>query len=144
VLQGVHGDVGGEVIHPVHRLLGGDRVPLGRGDPDEQRTRQARTGGDGDRVDIREGHPGLGQRPLHGGHDRFQVGAAGHLGHHAAEPGVLRDAGGQRVGEQGVPADDTDAGLVAGGLDTEDQWFVSHARQSSLRCMTSASVLLGW
>ena len=59
--------------------------------------------------------------PLDGRHHRLQVRPRRHLGHDAAEPGVLLDRGGDRVGEQGVAADDADAGLVAGGLDAEDQ-----------------------
>ena len=61
--------------------------------------------------------------PLDGRHHRLEVGPAGDLGHDAAEAGVLLDAAGDRVGEQGVAADDADAGLVAGGLDAEDQGF---------------------
>src|SRR6476660_4926987 len=49
------------------------------------------------------------------------MGPAGHLGHHSAEPDVLLDTGGDFVREQLVAADDADAGLVAGGLDAQDQ-----------------------
>ena len=49
--------------------------------------------------------------------------AGGDLGHHAAEAGVLVDAGRDLVGQQlrraAVAADDADAGLVARGLDAE-------------------------
>ena len=61
--------------------------------------------------------------PLDGRHHRLEVGPAGDLRHDAAEAGVLVDAAGDRVGEQRVAADDADAGLVAGGLDAEDQGF---------------------
>ncbi len=145
VLQRVHGDVRGEMVDPVDRLFGGDRVPLGRSHPDQQRPGQTGAGGDRDRVDVGERHPRLGQRPPHRRHNGLQVRPAGHLRHHPTESGVLVHARRERVGEQGVPAHDTDAGLVARGLDAEDQWFVSHGRsQSWVRCMTSASVLLGW
>ena len=55
------------------------------------------------------------------GHHGLQVRPAGHLGHDAAEPGVLVDAGGHRVGQQVVPAHEPHAGLVARGLDAQHQ-----------------------
>jgi hypothetical protein len=97
----------------IQRLLRGQRVPLGRRHADEERAGQPRTGGDRDRVDVGQRHPGLGQRAVHRRHDRLQVRAAGHLGHHATEPGVHVHTGRQRVGQQGVPAHDPHAGLVA-------------------------------
>jgi hypothetical protein len=51
------------------------------------------------------------------------VGAARDLRHHTAEPGVLVDAARDRVDERSR-ADDTDAGLVAGRLDAEDQRLI--------------------
>ena len=54
VLQGVHGDVRGEVVDAVHRLLGGQRVPLGGGHADQQRAGQPGPGGHRDRVDVGE------------------------------------------------------------------------------------------
>jgi hypothetical protein len=66
---------------------------------------------------------------------------AGHLGDHAAEPRVLGHAGGDRVGEQFVAADQPDAGLVAGRLDAQDQ-RCGH-RASSFR-MTTAFAPDGW
>ena len=121
VLQLVHGDVRGQVVHPVQRLAQGQRVGLGRARADQQRAGQPGPGGDRDRVHLRQRDPGRAQRAVHGGHHRLQVGPAGHLGHHAAEPGVLLDAGGHRVGQQLVAADQADPGLVAGRLDAEHQ-----------------------
>ena len=54
------------------------------------------------------------------------MGAARDLGHDPTEAGVLVDARRDRVGEQVIAPHQTDAGLVARGLDPEDQGFVSH------------------
>ena len=55
----------------------------------------------------------------------------GDLGHHAAEPGVLVDAGGDLVGQQrhgavGVQARDADTGFVARGFDRQDRRTARH------------------
>ena len=81
-----------------------------------------------DRVDVVEPDAGGLAGALDGRHHRLEVGPAGDLGHDAAEARVLLDAARDRVGEQRVAADDPDAGLVAGGLDAEDQRLVAHAR----------------
>ena len=70
---------------------------------------------------LRQRHAGLVQRLPEGGHERVEVGAGGDLGDHAAEADVFVHGGGHGVGQQGGPPDDPDAGLVAGGLDAEDQ-----------------------
>src|SRR3712207_9568655 len=57
---------------------------------------------------------------------RSEVRTAGDLRHDATEAGVLVDAARDRVGQQRVTADDADTGLVARGLDAEDQGAVSH------------------
>ena len=61
---------------------------------------------------------------MDGRRHRLQVRPGGDLRDHAAEPGVLVGAGGQRLTEQlgrtvGQP-DQSDTGLVAGGLDAHD------------------------
>ena len=121
VLELVDGDVGGEVVDAVDRLAQPDRERLGRGDADHQRAGQAGAAGHRDRVDVGEPDAGGLAGALDRRHHRLEVRPAGDLRHHAAEAGVLVDAAGDRVGEQRVPADDPDAGLVAGGLDPEDQ-----------------------
>jgi hypothetical protein len=70
------------------------------------------------------------------------VGPGGHLGHHAAEAGVLVDGGGDLVGEQLHPPtvverDDTDTRLVARRLDADHD-----AHRGSL-LMVCASAPLG-
>ena len=64
VLQGVHRDVRGEVVDAVDRFLGGERVPLGGGDPDQQRAGQPGPGGDRDRVDVGQRDPGVVEGPV--------------------------------------------------------------------------------
>ena len=126
VLELVDGDVRGEVVDAVERLAEPDRERLGGRDTDEQRAGQAGSAGDGDRVDVVRRDAGRLAGPLDGRDHRLEVRPAGDLGHDAAEPGVLVDAARDRVGQQRVAADDPDAGLVAGGLDAEDERFVSH------------------
>ncbi|CAM5360367.1 hypothetical protein STENM327S_08652 [Streptomyces tendae] len=63
--------------------------------------------------------------PLMRRNHRLQVGAARHLRNDTAEAGVLVDAGGDGVGQQGGAAHDTDAGLVAGGLDPQHERLVA-------------------
>ena len=113
------------------------------------------SGGHRDRV-----HPGQllarrGQRPVHRGNHRLQVSSAGHLGHHPAEAGVFVHAGGHRVGQQLVPADQPRTGLVARRLDAQDQrpahcrsslaaGAISCSPGSTERRITMASMPLGW
>jgi hypothetical protein len=153
VFELVDGHMGGEVVDAVQRLTQTQGVRLGGGHTDEQRARQAGARGDRDRVDVLQVHSGLGQRPVHGRGHRLQMGAGGDLGHHAAEPGVLIDAGGDRVGEEGPAADHAHAGLVAGRLDAQHQWFVPHVptpRRTGTspgrgsRTITIASTPDGW
>ena len=69
------------------------------------------------------------------------VGAGRDLRHHPAEPGVLVDAAGDGVDEEGLSVDDADAGLVAGGLDAQDEGVLAHAAPACcvLARRTSAS-----
>ena len=69
--------------------------------------------------------PAASERPAHRGAERLQVGARRDLGDHAAEPGVLVDAGGHLVGQQrhravGAQLGDADSGFVAGAFDGQD------------------------
>ncbi len=121
MLELVDGDVGGEVVDAVERLVGGEGVPLGGGDPDQQRARETGPGRHGDRIHVCQAHARLVQGALHRWHHGLQMGAARYLGHYAAEPGMLRDAGSYRVGQQLMSANQADAGLVAGRLDAEYQ-----------------------
>ena len=128
VLELVDGDVRGEVVDAVERLAEPDREGLGRRDADQQRAGEAGSAGDRDRVDVVQLDAGGLAGPLDRRHHRLEVRPAGDLGHDAAEPGVLVDAAGDRVGQQRVAAHDPDAGLVAGRLDAEDERGVGHGR----------------
>ena len=140
VLKLIHGDVRGQMVDAVQRLAECERVRLGGGHADQQRALQARPGRNRDRVDLGRRDTGLGQRAVEGRDHRLQVRPAGHLGHHAAEPGVFLDAGGHRVGEQFVPANQPDAGFVAGGLDAQNE----RAHWSRSFRITMASTPAGW
>jgi hypothetical protein len=126
VFELVDGHVGGQVVDAVQRHAQAQRVRLGGGDADEQRAGQAGSRGHRDRVDVGETQARALQGPLDGGGHRLKVRPGGDLGHHPAEAGVLLDAGGDRVGQQGVPLDDAHPCLVTGGLDAQDQRFVTH------------------
>ena len=123
VLEGVGGDVPGEVVHAVQRHVPGRRVGLGRGHPHQQRTGQPRAAGHGDGIDVAVAQPGIGERGADGGRHRLQVCTGGDLRHHSTEPGVLVLAGGERVAEQfrrpvGDP-DQAGACFVAGRFDAQ-------------------------
>ena len=123
VLELVDRHVRGEVVDAVQRLAQPDRERLGRRDTDEQRAGQARAAGDRDGVDVVQPQAGGLAGLLDGRDHRLEVGTARHLRYDAAEPRVLVDAARHRVRQQRVAADQTDAGLVARGLDAEDERF---------------------
>src|SRR5690348_1224231 len=132
----------GEVVDAVQRLVEGKCIGLGRCDPDEQRTGQARPSRDRDRVDLTQCHAGLLESSMDGGDHRLQVRTARNLWYDAAEACMFVHAGGKRVGKKFAAANDADAGLVARGLDPEHQRLDAHA-DWPLR-ITSASAPLGW
>jgi hypothetical protein len=121
VLQLVDGDVRRQVVDPIERLAQRQRVRLCRGHADQQRTGQAGPGGHGHRVDVVDRCTGIGQRPVHRRDHRLQMRTGGDLGDDAAEALVLRHRRRQGVGEQGVPADQPDTGLVARRLEPEHE-----------------------
>ncbi len=125
VLELVDGDVGGEVVDAVERLVVCEGERLGGGDADQQRAGQAGAAGHGDRVDVLDAYAGLGVGLLERRDHRLEVGAAGDLGHDAAEPYVLLHARRERMREQLGAADDADTGLVARRLDPEHKGFSS-------------------
>ena len=99
VLDQVDGDVPGQVVDPVQRLVQRERQRLGRASPTT-------------RAPISPGPavtamPSISDRsmsavagPAQRRQQRLQVGPAGHLGDHTAEADVLGDAGRDLVGQQ--------------------------------------------
>ena len=122
-----------QVVDGVERFAGGDGERLGRAYPHHEGACQARPGGDGDRVDVRERHSRLREGLLEGGDERVEVGAGGDLGDHAAEADVFVHGGRDGVRQQGGSPDDADAGFVAGGLDAEHERLGAvHGRPASV------------
>ena len=126
VLQGVDGDVRGEVVDPVQRHVPGRRVGLRRGHPDQQRPGQPGPGGDRDGVDVAR----RGSRPWPA---RGAPPAPSPAGGPATPPPAPRRRSGRAPRPRRrsrwpaasspaavLDAHDPDAGLVAGGLDPQD------------------------
>ena len=120
-------DVAFKVIHGDERKVVCKGESLGVGDADQQRTGEAGAGGDGDGVEIGEGNVGLGKRGADDRNDGAKMLAAGELWNDAAIAcvgGDLRsDDGGKRARSA---LDDSRGGLVAGGLDAEDEAGAGH------------------
>ena len=64
----------------------------------------------------------VGTGALQRGHHGLEVRAAGYFGYHTAKTHMELDAGGHLVGKQLMAPNNAHAGLVAGGLDAEDEW----------------------
>ncbi len=147
MFQGVHRNVPGQVVDPVEGQIEGHGQGLRRADPDQKRPSQARSAGHRDCVEVARGDAGGVQGPAQGGDHRLQVGPGGDLGDHPAEACVFLDTAGHLVGEQAVPGDDADPGLVARGFDAKHEWLAGHlwlaGHPSDLR-ITSASTSPGW
>ena len=125
VLDDVDGDVGGEVVDAVQRLAEGDGERLGRGDADQQRAGQPRAGRHRDRVEVaRAGRPASRQARSIVGTIASRCARLATSGttppNRACSSTLLATASTSSV----LAADDADAGLVAGGLDAEDQRLV--------------------
>ena len=120
-LEEVGGDVALKVVDRDQRQppRRGDRL---RGaDPDQEGADQPGTGGDRHRLDLVE----RGARLLEGGlnyrRGQLQVVAGGDLRHDAPEPRMGSGLGGDHIGKDARAVEDGGAGVVAGGLDCEDQ-----------------------
>ena len=133
-LEEVGGDVALQVVDRDQRQppRRGDRL---RGaDPDQQGADQPGAGGHRDRLDLVERDARLGERGLDHRGGQLEVVAGGDLRDDAAEALVGGGLRGDHVGEDARAVEDRRAGVVAGGLDREDQ--SSH--------MISASSPLSW
>ena len=137
VLVDVGGQVPAEMVDRVERHLPRGRVRLGRSHPDQQGTGQP--GPDGGRDDVGLVDARRVQGAAHRRAQRLQVRARRDLGHHAAEPGVLVDAGGHLVGQQrhgavGAELGDADTGFVAGAFDGQDDRHAEPPRAGAAWC----------
>ena len=130
VLDDVDGDVAGEVVHAVERHAEREgAAPSPTATPTMQRAGQPRARRDRHGVEVAQANARRRAGPLDRRDHRLEVGPARHLGHDPAEPRVLVDAARDGVDEQGLAADDADAGLVARRLDAEHEWLVTHRRR---------------
>ncbi len=140
-------DVADEVVDGVERPVEREGKRFRGADADHERAREPRAVRDGDRVEVGKADARLGERGPKGGLERFEVGAGGDLGNDPAEARVLIHRRGDHVGQQRLAAHDSNAGLVAAGLDSENERF-AHAGTTSwspkTSRITSASTSSGW
>jgi hypothetical protein len=117
---GVH--VGDQVVDPDQGLVQGQGVGLGRRHPDQQGPGKAGADRDRDRIDVGEPGPAEGAGLFDRRVEQVDVGSGGDLGHHPAVAGVQGLLVGEHVGtDQAAVGDQGHPGLVAGGLDPQDQ-----------------------
>ena len=144
-------EVGLEVVHPDERHVPHERQRLGRAHADEQRADQTRADGGGDGVDAGVLDAGLDDGLGDDRHDQLDVGAAGDLGHDAAEAGVQIDLA-RHHRRQHVGAADHDGRrrLVARRLDAEDDRVAADvadlttSRSSTSSASSSRRSCRGW
>ncbi len=120
------------------RAGGGDA--LGEHHPGEDAADEAGAGGDGDGVDGGEGEAGGGEGGAGDGVEALGVGAGGDLGDDAAVAGVQGVLAGDLGGEDGADgaagdgAHQGDRGVVAAGLDPQDDALALHTASRLRRC----------
>ena len=110
-----------DVVDAVDRCAQARSQGLGGGDADGQGTDESGAGAHGDGVDLAQVDVGLLQRGIKGGQEGLQVSPRGDLGDNPAEARVLVHGGGGDVGEELAAVHEGHAGLVASGLDAEDE-----------------------
>ena len=127
-----------EVVHAHVGQVGREREPLGRGHAHEQRAGEAGPVARGHRVEVAQLDARLDQRFRDHRRDELHVGAAGDLGHHAAEARVQVDlARHHRRAHGPTVLDHRGRGLVARRLDAEDQ---RHQRRPSSNTVSPGSM----
>ena len=114
-----------QVVNPIQRFAGGHRERFRRRHTHHERPGQSRASGHGDRVNITKAHSRLSQGLLQGGEHGLQMRTGGDFWDNTTEPHVLFHGGGDGVGQKFRAANNTDAGLVAGGFDAQNEWFSS-------------------
>ena len=121
-VEDVGGDVPDQMVHRIERCTERDGERLRGADADHEGAGEAGAGCDGDRVEIAQCDPGLGERRLDRRGERLEVGPGRDLGDDSAIARVLVHAAGDRVAQRSA-ADDADAGLVAARLDAQHEGF---------------------
>ncbi len=128
-----------QMVHRHQRQAAGQGDRLARRKAHHHPAHQARPGGGGDSVQVREARASVGHGLADDGLDDLDVGAGGDLRHHPAIGGVGLDLArhhrGQHVWPAGLGQPDHRRGrLVAAGLDAKH-------RQAVHECSRSASLL---
>ncbi len=132
--------------------LASGRQRLGRRQPDEQRSDQARSLRRGDQADLVEAAASDLERTIYDRVDELQVMARGDLGHDAAEVLVRRLRGDHVGADAPVLVDHRGARVVAARLQREDPHTgpglgtssSEPTRVAGVRHITSASSPLSW
>ena len=111
-----------QVVHVQHRLAEGVAQRVADARADQKRPGQARAGRDRDGVNIGEGPPGVCQDRVQQRQDPPYMVPRGQFRHHPSIGHVHVDLRVQGVGQQaGLAVEQGEPGLVAGGLDAQDQ-----------------------
>ena len=115
-----------QVMHRDEPFLERPGQRLGVSQPDQERADQSGAEGRGDRVYLVQTHARLGKRFLQHLVDDRQVLTARRLGHHAAVARGKRGLRGDDVGEYPISSRYTDAGIIAGGVDAQNEGRLVH------------------
>lgn len=150
VLDDIDGDVRREVVHAIQGPAQSQRESLRGGDPDHQGARQTRPARDRDGVEIAQRDAGLSAGPLDRRHHGLQVRPARDFRDHAPEARMEIDTARDGIDKEGLATHDPDTGLIAGGLDAENEGLLaahpaaSEVARARKRRMTRASTSPGW
>jgi hypothetical protein len=120
-LEEVGGDVALQVVDRDQRQPARRGDPLRGAYPDQQRPDQAGSGGSGDRLDVVQAYPRLAERRLDHRRRQLEMLAGRDLGHDPAEALVGGGLRGDHVAEDALAVEHGGAGVVAGGLDRQQQ-----------------------
>ena len=110
----IDGQVPDHVVDAIQGLAQGRGQGLRRTDTDGQRSDEAGSSRDRNRVHVGEGHARLVQRRIERRQERLQVGARRNLRDDATIAGILIHRRGRAVDQQLRSAHEANAGLVAG------------------------------
>ena len=112
------------VVHTVQGLTKGRGKRLRSTNTDRQRTNEARASSNSNRIHVIKRHASFIKRRIQGRDKRFKVSARRNFWDDTTVAGILIHRCGRAVDEQFAPAHKTNASFVAGGFDSEDEWFL--------------------